>query len=805
MVSLIEILQSAGKDLYKHQLDFVSDVIWMEKPRLLLADDVGLGKTIQALLLIRILMELERVNHVLVIVPRAVLEQWATEMKNFEIPYYLIESPDFPIGHRVYIITLDRAKLPDYMDAFEKIQWDLIVIDEAHKIRLGTQRERLSHACKKAGGCLLLTATPHTGNYDDYRFLTGIVGGAVVRREKKDVEEYEGKNIFPRLKYWVVQVKASKDESNALYTILSTLKTRNIEPIVKIVVEKRAMSSPASLLKTLRVVVGGKCDEEVLEEGELDACLGNIAGWKEIEELASKYVGSADRKVEALKNIIWNRLLNKKILVFTEYATTAEYLFQSLTKNCRIIEAGDGYSIADCGEVGIMYATSKARDKIDINTTAALFAQKYPTAIFISTDIMSEGVNLQMFNVVINYEVVWSPTKHIQRIGRIWRFGQKANEVLIIDMVLKTHLENDEYTMYLDLLEKLYAISLKALPPQSYGDFEVYEVGEDGIKNIISIGSSIYLHEFDVYKAVFNRHLEELRKKIVAILKEREKIRWKPKSLVEEGLKVKLGYPYNVKAEAGGGYYVANITYTVGEQEFIAFKERILVRLPTPLSKSRTVEEALIREGGVDWNSVVEESGEVKDDEKNYIFQKVQLTLWWDLKKYLDSISKYIPIVNPKYKITRIARARVVVSEEIPTGDFESLVWSEVRRSMYREKTELVAAKCVENWLKANGYIIREAYRSTPRPFDMVVAKNGVLYTVEVKGKYIGKKDEPISFSANEIDWASRFADRHLVCIAYVNNDKCEKFECMTFVEFQKNWILETVRGIEYKYNARKG
>ncbi|MEM4439063.1 MAG: SNF2-related protein, partial [Pyrobaculum sp.] len=141
MVSLIEILRGAGKELYKHQLDFVSDVLWLPQPRLLLADDVGLGKTIQALLLVKALMEMGRVNHVLVVVPRAVLGQWAGELEKFEIPYYLVESPDFPLGHRAYLITMDRAKMPNYLDALSRIAWDLVIIDEAHKIRIDTQRQ----------------------------------------------------------------------------------------------------------------------------------------------------------------------------------------------------------------------------------------------------------------------------------------------------------------------------------------------------------------------------------------------------------------------------------------------------------------------------------------------------------------------------------------------------------------------------------------------------------------------------------------------------------------------------------------
>jgi SNF2 family DNA or RNA helicase len=137
VTSLVEILRSAGKELYKHQLDFVSDALWLTRPRVLLADDVGLGKTIQALLLVKALMEIGRVNHVLVVVPRAVLGQWEEELRRFDVPHFAVENPEFPIGHRVYLVTLDRAKMPEYLEALSRIQWDLVVVDEAHKIRLG--------------------------------------------------------------------------------------------------------------------------------------------------------------------------------------------------------------------------------------------------------------------------------------------------------------------------------------------------------------------------------------------------------------------------------------------------------------------------------------------------------------------------------------------------------------------------------------------------------------------------------------------------------------------------------------------
>ncbi|MFP3319270.1 MAG: DEAD/DEAH box helicase [Acidilobus sp.] len=820
MVSLIDILRLAGKDLYKHQLDLVSDALWLPRPRFLLADDVGLGKTIQALLLVKALMELGRVNSVLIIVPRSVLSQWSDELNKFEIQHYLIESPDYRLGYRVYLITLDRAKMIDYMNSLQKIQWDLVIVDEAHKIRLGRERERLAYICNRANGCVLLTATPHTGNENDYKFLASLVNNVVIRREKRDVEEYESKKIFPKLNYWIVQVKASNEESQALYKVLKLLENYNVENIVRVVVEKRAMSSPLSFFTTLkRVVARGRCDEEELEEGELDSCLSGVANWRDLMELANQYSGAVDRKLEALKKLLTGKLTGKKVIVFTEYATTAEYLFQSLTRelgNCRVIESLDGYARADCGEFGVMYATAQARDKIDVGVVASNLAESFKTAVFISTDIMSEGVNLQAFDVVVNYEVVWSPTKHVQRVGRIWRFGQKANSVLVIDMVLKTALERDEYTMYLDLLEKLYEISLRALPPQSYGEFEIYEVGE-GVYKITEIGSSVFLREDEVYNALLNSpRLNELRRRIEAILSERGNIRWKPRQDVDKGLRIKLGYPPSVDVEPGGGYYIVDLTYLVRDEktdrETEAYRERLLVRLPTPLSKSREVREALIREIEANWDSVETDSGEVKEDERSEIERKVHIELWSDLKNYLARLQQYLAIGEPGYKIVGIARARVRGDMQTSVKyleDFENTVMSEIRFSHLRQRTELMAAEYAKEYLISMGYKMIEDYRSIPRPFDMVVSKGGRLFTVEVKGRWIPRErwgdryGGIISFTANEIDWASKFPNNHIVCVVYMSDGGLHEVSCMTFEEFQRRWVLETVRGIEYKYDAR--
>jgi hypothetical protein len=401
-------------------------------------------------------------------------------------------------------------------------------------------------------------------------------------------------------------------------------------------------------------VVGGRCDEEALEEGELDACIGNVAGWRELAAYAERFASASDRKLAALRRLV-EVLGGRKILVFTEYATTAEYLFDAFASGCRVVDSGDGFARADCGRLGVMYATSRAREKIDVGREAALLAESHETALFISTDIMSEGVNLQSFDVVVNYEVVWSPTRHVQRVGRIWRFGQRADPIYVVDMVLKTPAaERDEFDMYLSLLEKLYEISLRALPPQSYGEFEVYEVAEDTFRRVLEVGSAAFLTEAEVYEAAAGGRLEALKKKIEAIMREREKIRWKPRQLVEEGLEAKLGPLPGRRAEPGGGYYVAYVEYLADGAPL--YRERMLVRLASPLSRSREVPEALYREAEVLWDAVEEERGEVKEDERSQVERKIHEEVWLSrLKPYLEKVRSMglLPIGAPRYRVAR--------------------------------------------------------------------------------------------------------------------------------------------------------
>jgi len=162
-----------------------------------------------------------------------------------------------------------------------------------------------------------------------------------------------------------------------------------------------------------------------------------------------------------------------------------------------------------------MYTTHKARVELGdaINREIEELAAK-PRPVLITTDIFTEGVNLQMFDAVVNYEVVWSPTKHVQRIGRVWRLGQKSQDVAVVDMALDAPGTRSEFEMYVEYLDKIYQINLTALTPHAYAEYEIYEFKgelEEKIKVKISDLGGVYIPTSDAIAAIFEKRLEELK------------------------------------------------------------------------------------------------------------------------------------------------------------------------------------------------------------------------------------------------------------------------------------------------------
>jgi len=777
-LDIVNVFRFANKEPYLHQLDMVSDLILMDKPKILLADDVGLGKTVQTLAYLKLALDSGFIMRVLLIVPAAILDQWLEEMLSFDFPediFYIIEIPRVPRGYQVYLITMDRAKKDEYLEELGKVKWDLIVVDEAHKLRIGRLRARLASLIEDAERKLLLTATPHTGDEKSYELLRSLVNH-MVRREKRDLKSYEGREVLPEIVYWIVRVSASREEAEALHRILVKLRQMDVKPIARYVVLRRALSSPLSFLATLRKVVKGahKRRSEELEE-EPDSYLlhakGILSDFKVFTE--------SDRKLEVLKSLLEERLKDRKVLVFTEYATTAEYLFEKLnsTFNCNVTEKGDGYAIAESLNRNIMYVTSKARSRIDINQQVKTFAAK-ENAILISTDVFSEGINLQMFDAVVNYEVIWSPTRHMQRIGRIWRFGQKSSEVLVVDIALDTRSRESEFAMYCEYLEKILNVSLHGLTPQNYAGYVVYGSTGSTLSKLFEL-SGFEVDVEEVFSSIYERKVEELRRKLERLIEIREKVRnAKPVETVKKDLKLKLGYPPERFPEAGSNYVMVEIVFTIGRGNFL--EERLLVEIPQ--GRAKLMGARIYRLLECECAEITEIGGEVTPAEKPEVEATIAKVLTEPLRIYIKNLGAKA--------FARVLELRPVIVKSVYSFDsFEASIREEIRRSRGRMNVEMLAVKNIKDYLKRQGYAIVEDYYSGPRAFDMVVERGGKKYTVECKGRFLRVGEQPsIILTANEMEWGNR-----------VN------VESYTFKKFLDHWEIRRKRSYyDYVIEAEK-
>jgi superfamily II DNA or RNA helicase len=536
-------LKSFGYEGFIHQAELFYRLAIRSPIKVLVADEVGLGKTIEALMLIEwgLRKQIFSNGRVLILVPRCLLGQWIEEARRMglraESDLMRIDElmQEEPRGFRVFIFKIDTAKKPQYLEKLRKYKWDLIVVDEAHKLSVDSLRldlvEKLVEANSDAS-IILLSATPHRGREEDYLALLELLDQAgvlsrmkanedwlreyfkktidaiVFRRSKREINEfYErddrgGEKVFVDAVAIPCNVELTENEKKYIDKLDEiTRKIVRRAPnerlkrslgLVAMVIDKRGLSSPRAGWKTLsRIVksVEGSTElaredetlEELLEEyveeehvgldkdkriaaKELDDVLSSatssvvsrtregirriiedlVDDLKRLRDLAHK-AEECDSKLLRLKDILLKHLgEGGKVVVFTEFADTAEYVFERLRST-------------DVRKYGIELLTGKRLgSEVTIDRVQEWLAEQGPR-VLISTDVAAEGLNLQYANVVINYELSWSLVKLEQRAGRVWRLGQRK-DVRIYLMFMNHGFEEKIFkALYLKLLNSVQA------------------------------------------------------------------------------------------------------------------------------------------------------------------------------------------------------------------------------------------------------------------------------------------------------------------------------------------------------------
>lgn len=411
-----------------HQLEVAKQVVENMNGKAILADEVGLGKTIEAGLILKEYMIRGLVKKVLILVPASLVTQWAQELNTkFYIPAvtqrksYVWDSCD------VVVSSIDTAKRNPHREIIYEQDYDLIIIDEAHKLKNNKTKNYEFVQNLKKKFCLLLTATPiqnrieeifnlvsllkpgHLGNeavfYDKYKkdsrsinddeHLKELVNKVMIRNRRTDTGiEWTKRQVQ------TIPIEFSMEEKD-LYDSILDLKGEgdwvNSSQFSVMTLQREACSSREAVYLTLRNLLSR--DESPSERFQ-----------QQIQYLISK-VEAVQKNSKAEKALELIQSINDKVIIFTEYRATQTYLQWYLKQN----------------EItSVPFRGGFKRGKKD--WMRELF--KNHAQVLIATEAGGEGINLQFCNHIINFDLPWNPMRLEQRIGRIHRLGQEKDVVI---------------------------------------------------------------------------------------------------------------------------------------------------------------------------------------------------------------------------------------------------------------------------------------------------------------------------------------------------------------------------------------
>ncbi|NRG47606.1 DEAD/DEAH box helicase [Bacillus sp. CRN 9] len=433
-----------------HQLEVARQVVENMNGKAILADEVGLGKTIEAGLILKEYMIRGLVKKALILVPASLVTQWSMEMNSkFFIPAvaqrksYVWEQCD------VVVSSIDTAKREPHREIIFQQDYDLIIIDEAHKLKNNKTKNYEFVQSLRKKFCLLLTATPiqnriseifnlvsllkpgHLGTetafYEKYRkdsrsldddeHLKQLVNKVMIRNRRQDTGiEWTKRHVE------TIPIEFSEDEKN-LYDAVSNMHREgdwiSSSQFSVMTLQREACSSREAVFYTLRNMLKKQEEPSMQFEEKIQSLIGKVE--------AVKQNSKAEKALDYIKKI------NEKVIIFTEYRATQMYLQWFLKQH---------------GITSVPFRGGFKRGKKD--WMRELFQNH--AQVLIATEAGGEGINLQFCSHIINFDLPWNPMRLEQRIGRIHRLGQKS-DVHIYNFATKDTVE--EHVLKL-LYEKIH-------------------------------------------------------------------------------------------------------------------------------------------------------------------------------------------------------------------------------------------------------------------------------------------------------------------------------------------------------------
>lgn len=451
----LHIGNKAAMDLMPYQLEPAQIALRRPRQRILIADTVGLGKTLEAGILMSELIARGKGKRILVVTVKSMMTQFQKEMWNrFTIPLVRLDSnriqkirSSLPSNYNPFfyydktIISVDTLKRDvEYRTHLENAYWDIIVIDEAQNVAERgdhqAQRSRLAKLlADRSDTMIMLSATPHDGRAKSFASLINMldptaianpneytpedIQGLCVRRFKKDVKDQVAGSFLER-NIVLERCHASIREEYA-FNIFAEMKldmdlgkTKGSGQLFKTSLEKSLFSSPAACIKSIDARLSKLKKKYTADE------IRDIRLLEELKEALVQIEPKDFSRYQQLLSLLrgseygWTKAADDRIVIFTERIETMKYIAENLRKDLglkpnAIVEISGSMSDSEQQEIVESFGREEA-----------------PVRILVASDVASEGLNLHyLSHRMIHFDIPWSLMVFQQRNGRIDRYGQQ--------------------------------------------------------------------------------------------------------------------------------------------------------------------------------------------------------------------------------------------------------------------------------------------------------------------------------------------------------------------------------------------
>lgn len=552
-------------DPLPHQIEAVYGyVLKLPRIRFMIADDPGAGKTIMAGLIIKELKLRHLIKRILIVVPGHLRDQWQRELsEKFDEHFEIVDRGRFNSNFGInpwqkysqIITSMDFAKKKEVLESLEDADFDLVIVDEAHKMsayRYGnktekTDRYKLGEVLSKISNHMLfLTATPHKGDPENFRLLLDLLepgffaneeimreaiqsgnNPLFIRRLKEDLKDFEGRPLFLPRHVNTVPLKLS-DREMELYNELSRYVKSQYDKAIKrdrkrnvafalVILQRRFSSSVYALLESLKR--RKKRLEELKSSAYLQRESEEAINFEEVEDMSESERWAEESKWETITLSENMKELEEEIRTVDELIRMAEDILRNEEETklkelketlFRLKREFEDFKIIIFTESKdtLEYLNEKVKSwgfsTVIIHGGMNLYERidaekrfKNEAEVLIATEAAGEGINLQFCNLMINYDLPWNPNRLEQRMGRIHRYGQQR-EVHIYNLVAE---RTREGKVLYNLLEKLNKIR------EALGSDKVFDV-------IGEILLNKNLSQLLVEAAVNARDMDEILKEI---------------------------------------------------------------------------------------------------------------------------------------------------------------------------------------------------------------------------------------------------------------------------------------------------